>query len=187
VPGGLTYSGWIDGLKKGRSVVTNGPMLGLEVDGKGPGDVIKLAGPGKLKVKGTARSQFPLAKVEVVHNGEVVALLPPGKGDLSLGVGLEKEITIDRPGWLALRASGPGRPDGPFPALFAHTGPIYVEVAGAPARSRADAKFFLSWIDDLAVMVRERDRVPSAELRQHIQNQLEAARAVYLRIAREGK
>ncbi|MCI0460378.1 MAG: CehA/McbA family metallohydrolase [Gemmataceae bacterium] len=187
VPSGLSYSGWIDGLKKGRSVVSNGPMLELAVDGKGPGDVIKLAGPGKLKVRGTVRSQFPLAKVEVIHNGEVAVLLPPGKGDLSLGVGVEKEIAVDRSGWLALRASGPGRPDGPFPALFAHTGPIYVEVAGAPVRSRADAKFFLSWIDDLAVMVRQRDRVPNADLRQHIQNQLEAARAVYLRIAREDK
>jgi hypothetical protein len=39
----------------------------------------------------------------------------------------------------------------------------------------------------LAVVARERDRGPNAELRQHVQNQIEAARAVYVRIAREGK
>jgi hypothetical protein len=62
-----------------------------------------------------------------------------------------------------------------------------VEVAGAPVRSRADALFFLKWIDDLAVVVRSRDRVPNAELRKHIETQLDDARAVYARIAREGK
>jgi hypothetical protein len=98
---------------------------------------------------------------------------------------LEQGIDVDRSGWVALRASGPGRPDGPLPALFAHTAPVYVEVAGAPARSRADARFFLTWIDELAVIVRQRDRVPNAELRLYIQNQLEAARRVYGRIARE--
>jgi len=53
--------------------------------------------------------------------------------------------------------------------------------------SRADAKFFLTWIDDLALLVRFRDRVPNEELRQHIETQLDAARTVYARIARQGK
>src|SRR5262249_55981641 len=48
VDGALTYAGWIDGLKRGRSFVTNGPMLELTVDGKELGSVIQLAGPGKL-------------------------------------------------------------------------------------------------------------------------------------------
>jgi hypothetical protein len=74
----------------------------------------------------------------------VAVVLPPGDGDLSAGVGVEKEILVDRSGWLAVRADGPGRPDTPTPALFAHTAPGYVEVAGAPARSRADAQFFLN-------------------------------------------
>jgi Tol biopolymer transport system component len=182
VEGGLSYAAWIDGLKKGRSVVTNGPMLELTLDGRRPGDVVKVAAPGKLKVKARARSQFPLAKVELIYNGEVAAVLLLGKGDLSADA--DREINIDRSGWLAVRAGGPGRPDGPSPALFAHTAPIYVEVGGAPARSRADAQFFLGWIDDLAVIVRERDRVPNAELRRHIQGQLEAARGVYVKLAR---
>jgi hypothetical protein len=185
VQGGLSYTAWIDGLKKGRSFVTNGPMLELTLDGQGPGEVVKVAAPGKLKVRALARSQFPLAKVELIHNGQVAAVLPLAKDDLSAS--LEKMIDVERSGWLAVRASGPGNPNSPFPALFAHTAPIYLEVAGAAVRSRADAQFFLAWIDDLAVMVRERDRVPNAELRRHIQNQLEAARSVYLRIAREAK
>jgi hypothetical protein len=182
VEGSLSYAAWIDGLKKGRSVVTNGPMLELTLDGRMPGDVVKVAAPGKLRIKARARSQFPLAKVELIDNGEVAAVLPLGEGGHSADV--DREINIDRSGWLAMRAGGPGRPDGPAPALFAHTAPVYVEVAGAAVRSRTDAQFMLAWINDFAVMVRERDRVPNAELRRHILSQLEAARGVYVKLAR---
>lgn len=183
VKGPLTYTGWIDGLKAGCSFVTNGPMLELTLDGRGLGDVIKLAGPGKLMVKATARAQFPLAKVELIHNGQVAVTLPLAPDSLSAT--LEKELVLEGSGWLALRASGPGHPDSPLPALFAHTSPIYIEVAGALPRSRADARFFLTWIDDLAIILRSRGRIPTEELRRHVENQFDAARAVYARIAKE--
>ena len=94
---------------------------------------------------------------------------------------------MDKSGWIALRASGPGHPNSPLPALFAHTAPIWIEVGDAPARSTADAHFFLQWIDDLDVIIRARDRAPTAELRRHIHSQLDAARAVFAKIAKEGK
>jgi hypothetical protein len=177
VDGGLTYAAWIDGLKKGRSFVTNGPMLELTVDGQEPGSVIAIPRPQKLPVKARARAAVPLAKVELLYNGQVAATLPLAKDELSAL--FDKTFDIDKSGWLALRASGPT--GGPF----AHTAPIYVEVAGAPVRSRADAQFFLRWIDDLAIMVRTRDRIPDEKLRQHVQSQLDAARTVFARIARD--
>jgi Tol biopolymer transport system component len=184
VPGPLTYAAWIDHLKKGRSFVSNGPMLELTLEGKSLGESIKLTGPQKLRVKASARSQYPLAKVELIHNGQVVALLPLAKDDLSAT--LDREIDVKKSGWLALRASGPGHPDSVVPAVYAHTAPIYIDVAGSAMRSRADALFFLAWIDDLAVMLRARTRIPDAELRRHVENQLDAARSVYARIAKEG-
>jgi hypothetical protein len=183
IEGGMTYAGWIDGLKKGRSFVTNGPMLELTADGQELGGVVKLTEPRKVMVKAKARSQFPLTQVELLVNGQVAAMLPLAKDDLSAK--LEQGVALERSGWIALRASGPGNQNSPLPNLFAHTAPIYVEVAGAPARSRADAQFFLKWIDDLDVMVRARDRVPDDALRKHIQAQMDAARAVYTRIAKE--
>ncbi|HMC67086.1 MAG TPA: CehA/McbA family metallohydrolase, partial [Gemmataceae bacterium] len=185
VQGALTYDAWIDGLRKGRSFVTNGPMLELTLDGQALGDVVKISGPRKLKIAARARSFLPLAKVELVYNGQVAATLSLSKDDRSAT--FDDLLDLDRSGWIALRASGPGRPDSPAPSLFAHTAPIYVEVADAPVRSRTDALFFLAWIDDLAVLFRTRDRVPNAELRRHVLEQLEAARAVYARIAKEDK
>ena len=57
VPGPFTYESWIDNLKKGRSFVSNGPMLEFSVDGKALSETIKLEAPQKLRVKASARSQ----------------------------------------------------------------------------------------------------------------------------------
>jgi Tol biopolymer transport system component len=184
VPGQLTYAAWIENLSKGRSFVSNGPMLELTVAGKGLGESVKLAGPQKLRVKASARSQYPLARVELIHNGRVAVALALAKDDLSAT--LDQEVAVKKSGWLALRASGPGHPDSVVPAVYAHTAPIYIDVAGGALRSRDDALFFLRWIDDLAVMLRARNRIPDAQLRRHVENQLDAARNVYARIAREG-
>jgi TolB protein len=184
LPGALTYAAWIENLKKGHSFVSNGPMLEFSIDGKALSEAIKLDGPRKLRVQASARSQYPLAKVELIHNGQAVVALPMAKDDRSAT--LDKEIEVKKSGWFALRASGPGHPDSVVPAVYAHTAPIYIDVAGSSVRSREDAQFFLSWIDDLAVMLRARDRIPDAELRRHVEEQMEAARRVYARIAKEG-
>ena len=70
------------------------------------------------------------------------------------------------------------------PGLQAHSSPIYVEVAGQPAHSKADAEYFLAWIDRLEAQLKKRDRVPSADLKNHVEGQLNAARAVYRKLAR---
>ena len=125
------------------------------------------------------------AKVEVIYNGEVVATVP--LSDSKQQATLEKSFKLDRSGWLALRASGPGHLDHPVGALDAHTSPIYVQLAGSPSGARTDAEIFLKWIDRLSLALRLRDRVPNDDLRKHVQNQLEAARAVYLKIAETGR
>jgi hypothetical protein len=153
------------------------------VDGKALSESIKVAGPQKLRVKASARSQYPLAKVELIHNGQIAAELPLTKGDLSAS--LDKELEVKKSGWYALRASGPGHADSVVPAVYAHTAPIYVDLAGSTLRSREDAQFFLNWIDELHVMVRTRERIPTAELRRHVDDQIDASRKVYVRIAKE--
>jgi hypothetical protein len=167
----------------GRSFVTSGPMLEFTVNGSEPGGVLKLGEKPKVRVKARARSQFPLAKAEVIYNGWVVATA--ALSDDRLTAALDQELTLDRGGWVAFRASGPGTADTPTGSLNAHTNPVYVEAGGAVYRSAAEARAFLNWIDRFELLLRVRDRFPTPQHRQQAQEQLEAARQVYARIARD--
>jgi hypothetical protein len=169
IDGPLSYDGWVKGLKAGRSFVTNGPMLEFEVGGRGLGETVRLDGPGKVAVRASAQAAAPLSRLELVHNGQVVAT-----GALSedkLQATLEQDVALDRGGWLSLRAYAG--------ATQAHTSAVYVEVGGKGWTSREDAEYFLKWIDRLEAQLKARDRVPTPAQRAHVEGQLEAARAVY--------
>jgi Tol biopolymer transport system component len=180
--GDFSYAKWIEGLRAGRSFITNGPFVELTVGKDRPGGTVHLAAPGKVRMKAKAWWQFPLAKAELVQDGKVIDTKTVAAD--KLGAEWEVEVECSSSGWLAVRASGPPHADHPADAGFAHTAPVYIEVAGHPARARADAQYFLKWIDRLDVALRERDRIP-AEQKARVQAQLEAARAVFTRLGAE--
>lgn len=179
--GKLTYGGWIDGVRAGRTFVTNGPMLRLEVEGSGVGDTVKLPRPDRVTVAASLAAQFPLERFELVHNGQVIKSVTleanARKAELNM------EVDVPTNGWLAVRASGPGHPDHPLGTQYAHTSPVYLEVRDRPFDASQDAAYFLKWIDRLQLDVRVRNRIPSAGLRRHVEQQLDAARSVYRRLA----
>src|SRR5262249_55806342 len=174
---------WIEGLRAGRSFVTNGPFVEMSAAGKRPGESVRLAGPGKVKVAARAWSHLPAHRAELVQNGRVVATREfPASGKQE--VAWEQEGHFERSGWLALRATSPSHADSPGGRAYAHTSAVYVEVAGRPQDARADARYFLKWIDRLEEALRERDRFQGAAQKRHALAQLEAARKVYLKIRR---
>src|SRR5262249_27681863 len=146
---------------------------------------LKLGDKPKVRVRAAARSQFPLAKAEVVHNGRVIATATLAADKLSAT--LEQEIALDRGGWVAFRASGPGTADTPTSTLNAHTNPVYVEAGGVSYRSADEARAFLKWIDQFELLMRARDRFPTPKHREQAQEQIELARQVYARIIRDAR
>eukprot|EP00913_Durusdinium_trenchii_P010929 g10258.t1 len=180
VKGALTYEKWIQGLKAGRSFVTNGPMPEFSVDNKSIGDIVRLATAGTVRVRARGSSRIPISRIELIQNGKVVATGRLAENRLS-GT-LDTKIPVATSGWLALRIVGPDHIDQPGSGQYAHTSPIYIDVAGKPFDARAEAAFFLKWIDRLALAVRVRDRIPSDRLKAHVRDQFEAARVVYRRL-----
>lgn len=176
VGGAFTHDRWVEGLRAGRTFVTNGPMLEFSADGQGPGEALRIEAGVGVRIRARATSQFPLDRIEVVQDGKVVASAR-AVGD-RLSVEIDQVVPFERSGWVALRALGPAHPDLPAASSFGHTGVIFVEVAGRPADAREDATYFLAWIDRLAADLRRRDRVP-ARSQPHVASQLAAARAVY--------
>ena len=124
--GPLTYPGWIEGLRQGRSFVTNGPMVSLTVDGLGPGEELKLSGRKILRIEARGLSLRPFERLEILVNGKVAASAP------ARAEGRQAEVTLNYPAsrslWIAARCMG-GSPEETSiwtHPLFAHTNPVYV-------------------------------------------------------------
>jgi len=168
--GPLTMQSWLDGLKSGRSFVTNGPIPTLEVNGKAPGETCELAGAGNVRVAVKVESHVPFSEIEVIVNGKVAARDEAAGDPAGLRVRrLDVEVPIGRSSWIALRVRGPESPiifDGP---VWAHTSPVYVTVAGRRIASRQDAESFIDWIEQMLRVVDARNRYASVEDRRQVE------------------
>lgn len=106
VSGSLTRQGMVQAFRAGRTIVTNGPMLNLSIDGHGIGSRIVSYAGQPLSVKGKVRfdpAQDELDSLELILNGEVIK---SWSTDASGKFEFQEDITLDAPGWLALRTSG---------------------------------------------------------------------------------
>ena len=183
----LDYDLWVEAIRKGKTFVTNGPLLEFTVNDAGLGEEIHLpAEGGPVILRGRMQSIVAVEKLEILHNGEVIATIPLAEGGKSAEFRLEK--TIERSGWFTLRAYGsrPVHPiDDRYP--FAETGPIYAYAGKEPIRSRADAEYFVRWIDAVAKLAEEHPGWRSEKEKQHVLSQFEAARKIFVQRALEAR
>jgi hypothetical protein len=178
----LTWEGWVEAVRRGRTFVTNAPLLTLEVDGRIPGD--EVAATDSVEVFGKVESIVPLERLELFFNGEVRESIPVGGRRAEF----RKRIPIGgRSGWFTLRASNP-KPQHPIDDSYivGETSPVYVN-AGKPIRSRADAEYFLKWIDDITRQAREHAGWRSERERSHVLGQFEQARRIMEQRAKEAQ
>lgn len=178
----LTYEKWIAGYRAGRTFVSNGPLLSLDVEGKGPGDEIPLTGPRRLNVVAEAVSLVPMQVLELVVNGEVVAKAEPAAGGTTAK--LTHVLELDASAWVAARVSGAGhRRVMNDSKLFAHTSPVYCLRDGKLVAQAKDATTVLGWIDRLIDDVKKSPRFSTEARRQEVLEIFGRGRAHYARIA----
>ncbi len=135
---GFDYDKWMEGLDAGRSFVTTGPMLFVEVNGEKPGHLFKqeTADPPRFHLSGSAVSAHPLDRIEIVLDGMIIESLQPENRENEKGAfenSFETEFAVYTSSWAAVRCFEE-RPDGRI--RFAHTAPFHVELPGHPARAR---------------------------------------------------
>jgi Tol biopolymer transport system component len=170
---------WLEGLKAGRTMATNGPLLGLTVGEHGPGDEIVLPdGSHELEYSGFLRSVVPVDHLELVYNGEVVDTVAL-RGDRTTA-DVAGRITVKGSGWLLLRAWNVRS----HPLIFdlypyATTNPAYLTVGGKPPRSAADAEYFIAWIERIRDSASEHDGYNGEAEKAAVLAHLDRARAVF--------
>jgi hypothetical protein len=143
----LDYDKWTSDFRMGRSFVTSGPLVRFTVNGREPGDEIRLpAGTHSLGLSIDVASINPIETVEVIHNGKP-ALSIPGGGTMHR-LAATRSLKLDRSGWLSVQVRAKyGRDPIRRPFPFAATMPVWVVVDGKSVRSQADADYFVQWID----------------------------------------
>jgi len=181
----LTYAGWIEGYRRGRSFATNGPLLRFTVNGREAGEEIRAEkGPLTLEIEGAAESIVPMDSVEIIVNGRPVRRIAAGADKFAIHVAEKLEIAASS--WVALRVRGPGHRLVPNDReVYAHTSPVYLTIGGRPVASREDALFFVRQIDDLIDRMGQRGVFASAAQKDGIVRRFHAGQDVYRRIAAE--
>jgi hypothetical protein len=107
VDGPPERASWVEGVRHGRTFVTNGPMLDLAVDGAGIGEELRLGSGREVRIRGRVRfdpARDDVQRLELVHNGALAAVAEQRStpGEIALDVSMD----VREPGWFALRAAG---------------------------------------------------------------------------------
>jgi len=162
-------------LKAGRTFASNGPLLGLEIDGQHPGGTVSRTQSAKLHYRVALRSPVAVEHLELVENGQVVKsfALTGDRRDFDA----EGDIDADHSGWLVLRAWN----DGSDPEVldlypYATTSPIYLDLPGGLATDPSDAGYFSAWLDRVIAEAQRRNDYRNASERSAILRYLQSAR-----------
>jgi TolB protein len=167
-----------DALTHGKTFATNSALLGLEVDGKHPGDELALNAPRQVIYHAALRSFAPIEHLELVYNGKVVATHKLDGAHVQADV--SGSVALDGSGWLLLRAwSKDAHPLVLDIYPYATTSPVYVTLGGKPARSASDAAYFVRWLDRVIETSAARNDYNSVAEKTGTLDYLKAARAVY--------
>ncbi len=132
----FSYAAWCRAVRAGRTFLSGGPLVTLSVNGCEPGGTVQLSGPGTVSIQAVARSIFPLASLEIVHNGQIVVRADAHGGRQAE---ISQELRIDGNSWIACRAFGADyHLDDWGRQVFAHTSPVYVACGGDWAMTDPD-------------------------------------------------
>ena len=162
-------------LKDGHTFATNSALLGFDLDGKRPGDVIERPAAAHLAYHASLRSIVPMDHLEIVANGRVVATLALDATRTSADA--EGDVRLDASGWVVLRAwnehADPHVQD-IYP--YATTSPVYVKVGKVAPKSPADARFFMRWLERMLESAAARTDYNSARERSDTLEYIQSAR-----------
>ena len=103
VEGSLGIKSWLDALVAGRSFISNGPLLSLNVEGKDLGGTVELPSGREVSVNASASSRLGFEKLQLIQNGKIVSESAPQPKDGYFEARVDRSLRIDEPSWLAIR------------------------------------------------------------------------------------
>jgi TolB protein len=173
---------WKDGLRKGTTFATNGPLIEFKLGGEMVGSELQFeAAQAAVPFTAKLSSIVPVDHWEVVCNGKVAQELPPDAS--RVGAEVTGTIPLQQSGWCILRAWSA---KAAYPVLdkyaYATTSPVYVTIGGKRAYSQEDSEYFQAWIERTIEVTEKYPYWNSPEEKTHVMGKLRQAKAVYARL-----
>jgi hypothetical protein len=144
-----SHKGFLKGLRRKETFVTNGPLLDLAANDQPIGTELKFSGKGpfQVRLKAGCFTQRPIKFLELIVNGEVVQSVNLSKDQKSAKI--LKEIEFRKSGWVALRArhDQPNSDSWHSGVTAAHSSPIYVTVNKKLPAIAESARYLVGRLD----------------------------------------
>jgi len=123
-----SYGRWIEAIRAGRSYITVGPLVSLQIDARGPtGEAYRVEPGSVLRIAASGESNSPFGRLQIVANGEILCESNPERDGRSARA--EIEARLPQGGWVAARCLD-GSSSTVADKIGAHTSPVFVEVEG---------------------------------------------------------
>jgi hypothetical protein len=134
-----SYGQWVEHVRTGRTVGSNGPFLRLLVDDQPFVMRVAPETPLPIRLRAEAASIVPFDRVELMSGGGVFKSAKPA-GEEVLTAVLEAEVVPMAGGWFAARCVSSAKSElYSHVPVFAHTSPVWVEVGGRPVPTKPEA------------------------------------------------
>lgn len=144
-----SQDGFLGAVAKGKTFVTNGPLLKFLANDQPIGSELRFdgKGPHTIQISAGCFTHRPIKFFEIIFNGKVVHELKVPEDQKTTTV--VKEIGVSKSGWLALRARH-DKPNGDnwhWGVTAAHSSPIYVTVNGQMPAVEESARYLVGRLD----------------------------------------
>ncbi len=129
--GSVVSKKWLSQLRQGRSMITNGPLLRFHANGRPAGHVFASDGSLQITVAASGAGRDDFGALQLIWNGAVYATAKTTRDHQGVfQAELKETLTVEEPGWLAVRAQPMSGNNAFGKPLFAHMSPVYMEING---------------------------------------------------------
>jgi hypothetical protein len=160
--GPFTYPRWLEGVRRGRTFVTSGPLVMLTVNGVDIGDTLQATKDTPLRVRARAVSRYPVGTLQLVSNGEVLQSVTTEEREATI----EFDIVAEKSRWFTARVSHTDQYDCLTGPDIAHTSAVYVVVDGREVIRREAVEFWMQNVRQHSERIRTVAQFANDEQRQ---------------------
>lgn len=135
-----SFEQWNDAMWRGRSMLTNGPMLRCRMNGESPGHRFEIDQTTRFEISLDLAVRDSVDYLDVIHNGKI--FYSAALDEFAKSGGRLPPIQTDQPGWVIVRVVTKH----PDHYRFAMSSPWYIRAGGRKRVAPSAVAFWKTWL-----------------------------------------